>query len=153
MVPIPVSKPTLFLQQHLSWYWYLLFNQSNRKRVIKYKPPSKIVQKQKTCCFLFQICFHLIDRLRNIFKKHNDMIFVVFPNAHKQNDMLFFLLFVISGDTENQPKSCPRRYPRWPPKGSWETSWEVPKTFKKSFWPKIEKWLTMTKQKLKKKRF
>ena len=71
-----------------------------------------IVQKQKTCCFLFQICVHLIDRLRNIFKKHNDMIFFAFPNAHKQNDMLFFLLFVISGDTENQPKSCPRRYPR-----------------------------------------
>ena len=61
--------------------------------------------------FLFQICFHLIDRLRNIFKKHNDMIFLVFPNAHKQNDMLLFLLFVISGATESQPKRCPRRYP------------------------------------------
>ena len=72
-----------------------------------------IAFKSKThVVFLFQICIHLIDRLRNIFKKHNDMIFFVFPNAHKQNDMLFFLLFVISGDTENQPKSCPRRYPR-----------------------------------------
>ena len=44
--------------------------------------------------------------------------------------MLFLLLFVISGDTEKQTKSCPRRYLKSPQKESLETSWEVPKTSK-----------------------
>ena len=90
--------------------------------------------------FLFQICFHLIDRLRNIFKKtQRHYMFLFFPNAHEQNDMLFLLLFVISEDTEKQTKSCPRRYLKSPQKESLETSWEVPKTSKKSFCQKSKK--------------
>ena len=131
MVPIPVSKPTLFLQQHLSWYWYLLFNQSNRKSVIKYKPQSEIVQKQKTLWFLFQICFRWIDRLRNISKNTTTWYVLLYLTLTNKTTCCFLLLLVISRDTEHRRKSCPRRYPGWPQKESWETSWEVPKAIQK----------------------
>ena len=36
-----------------------------------------IAQRQKHVVFLFQRCFHLIDRLRNIFKKHSDIIYTI----------------------------------------------------------------------------
>ena len=36
-----------------------------------------IAQRQTHVVFLFQRCFHLIDRLRNIFKKHSDIIYTI----------------------------------------------------------------------------
>ena len=52
-------------------------------------------------------------------------IFVYLYSYESMN--LFLLLFVISGDTEKQTKSCPRRYLKSPQKESLETSWELQK--------------------------
>ena len=42
--------------------------------------------------FLFQICFHLIDRLRNIFKNTAILYFVFFPNAQEQKKHVFIIV-------------------------------------------------------------
>ena len=103
--------------------------------------------------FLFQICFHLIDRLRNIFKKTQRHYIFVFFLTFTNTKHVAFIVVCDFWYTENQSKSCPRRYPKWPQKESLETSWEVPKTSKKSFLAKTQKSLKITKIKLKKKRF
>ena len=80
--------------------------------------------------FFFKYVFIWLTAFETYSKNTATLYFLFFPNAHEQNDMLFLLLFVISGDTEKQTKSCPRRYLKSPQKESLETSWEVPKTSK-----------------------
>ena len=72
--------------------------------------------KAKHVVVLFQRCFHLIDRLRNIFKKHSDIIYTIIYYTIVYYSMLYcsisniriqqrLLANDVPGDTHNLQRS------------------------------------------------